>query len=117
MTARHTIFAAYVRRLAVALIFLAVQAACGSGSSSPTAPSDPTSATDSASYRKIPRPRSLTYSANPAVYKKDVPITNNTPTVTGPIASYSVSPALPAGLILDAVTGVISVHRGYALEL
>lgn len=31
-----------------------------------------------------------------------------TPTVTGTVATYSVAPALPAGLSLDATTGVIS---------
>jgi hypothetical protein len=35
-------------------------------------------------------------------------ITNMTPTVTGTVTNYSVSPPLPAGLSIDATTGVIS---------
>ena len=51
----------------------------------------------------------LAYSANPAVYTKDVAISANTPTVTGGAAtSFVVSPALPAGLRMDATSGVIS---------
>ncbi len=54
-------------------------------------------------------PTALTYSANPAVYTKDVAITANTPTVIGGAAtSFAVSPALPAGLSLDPTTGVIT---------
>ena len=40
---------------------------------------------------------------------RGTPITANSPTSTGgPVASYSVSPALPAGLTLSATTGIIS---------
>jgi len=54
-------------------------------------------------------PSALTYSANPAVYTLRRLITNNLPGSSGgPISSYSVSPALPAGLGLNGTTGVIS---------
>ncbi|OFZ00975.1 MAG: hypothetical protein A2Z97_04835 [Bdellovibrionales bacterium GWB1_52_6] len=54
-------------------------------------------------------PTSLTYSSNPAVYTKSSAITTNTPSNSGGvITSYTVSPALPAGLTINATTGVIS---------
>ena len=54
-------------------------------------------------------PNELTYSANPAVYTVGVPISPNTPSSTGgPVESYSISPALPAGLSMDSSTGAIS---------
>ena len=54
-------------------------------------------------------PSVLIYSTNPATYTKNTTITNNTPTSTGgPVVSYSISPALPAGLSFSTSTGVIS---------
>jgi len=54
-------------------------------------------------------PRSLAYSVNPAVYAVGVAIAANTPSSAGgAVTSYSVSPPLPAGLDLDAATGVVS---------
>ncbi|MEI7703517.1 MAG: putative Ig domain-containing protein [Deltaproteobacteria bacterium] len=54
-------------------------------------------------------PAGLTYSANPVTYPFGVAITPNTPSSTGgAIDSYSVTPALPAGLVLDATTGILS---------
>ncbi len=54
-------------------------------------------------------PGGLTYSVNPAVYTVGVPISPNMPTTSrGAVDAYSVSPALPAGLSLDASSGVIS---------
>lgn len=54
-------------------------------------------------------PRNLAYSTNPAVYTRGVAITSNTPTSSGgEVESYSVAPPLPAGLVLNASTGVIS---------
>jgi hypothetical protein len=53
-------------------------------------------------------PSGLTYSVNPAEYTVGVPIAPNAPTSGGgPVSSYAVAPALPAGLELDAATGVI----------
>ena len=54
-------------------------------------------------------PTALAYGPNPAVYTVGVAIANNTPTNSGgPVVSYSVSPALPAGLNFNSATGVIS---------
>lgn len=57
----------------------------------------------------VAAPSALSYSSNPATYTKDTPITNNTPTSSGgAVVSYSVSPALPAGLTLNTSSGIIS---------
>ena len=54
-------------------------------------------------------PATLTYTLNPAVYKVAMLITANSPTTTGGTpTSYSISPALPAGLAFSTTTGVIS---------
>ena len=55
-------------------------------------------------------PTSLTYAHNPASYYVNVPIPTNTPTVVGadPVQGYTVTPALPAGLVLNAATGLIT---------
>jgi len=54
-------------------------------------------------------PTSLKYSQLSASYVSGSPITNNVPTSSGgPVVSYAVSPALPAGLSLNTTTGVIS---------
>lgn len=54
-----------------------------------------------------PAPTGLNYTT-PNVFTVDEAITDLTPTVTGTVTSYSVSPALPAGLSLNTTTGVIS---------
>jgi len=54
-------------------------------------------------------PTTLVYSTNPATYTVGTAIPNNTPSNSGgTISSYSVNPALPAGLSLNTSTGVIS---------
>ena len=54
-------------------------------------------------------PSALTYSTNPAIYAIGIPITSNTPSNSGgAVVSYSVSPALPAGLSLNTGSGMIS---------
>jgi Protein of unknown function (DUF4038)/Putative collagen-binding domain of a collagenase/Fibronectin type III domain/Putative Ig domain len=54
-------------------------------------------------------PSNLTYASNPAVYIVGTAISPNVASSTGGVvASYSVSPALPASLSLSAVTGVIA---------
>lgn len=54
-------------------------------------------------------PTTLTYSQSPAAYVKGTTITANTPSHSGgTITSYSISPALPAGLSFNTTTGVIS---------
>ena len=57
----------------------------------------------------VTSPSGLAYSVNPAVYTVGVAISANTPSSSGgAVTSYSVSPALPAGLSLNTSTGVIS---------
>lgn len=55
-------------------------------------------------------PTNLVYSANPATYVQNTPITPNTPSNQGgAISSYTVQAgSLPAGLTLNATTGVIT---------
>ncbi|MBM3976686.1 MAG: hypothetical protein FJ299_06815 [Planctomycetes bacterium] len=54
-------------------------------------------------------PTGVSYSTSPATYSACVAITPNTPTVTGGAAtSFSIAPALPAGLTFSTITGVIS---------
>ncbi len=88
------------RSFAFAPALLAVQLAllstgCG-GSSSPAAP-------------PVAAPTGLTYPFNPATYVVGTAIAANSPTHGGgPVTAWSVTPALPAGLALDAVTGQVS---------
>ena len=66
---------------------------CGCGGSSPT----------------VQPPTALSYATATAVYTQGTPIAANSPTSGGgAVTSYSVSPALPAGLDLSATTGIIS---------
>lgn len=53
-------------------------------------------------------PSGLSYATNPASYPTGYAITANNPTVTGTVAQWSVSPALPTGLSLNTSTGVIT---------
>ncbi len=53
-------------------------------------------------------PSALSYADDPAVYTAGLPIAPNVPSVTGYVENWSVAPALPAGLALDAATGVIA---------
>jgi DNA-binding beta-propeller fold protein YncE len=54
-------------------------------------------------------PSSFSYAAGKATYVVNTPITENDPSNKGgAVTSYSVSPALPAGLSLSTTTGVIS---------
>lgn len=55
----------------------------------------------------VAAPSALSYTS-PVSVVEDALITPLSPTVTGTVASYSVSPALPAGLSLNTTTGVIS---------
>lgn len=56
----------------------------------------------------ISAPSQLRYSSTNSAYTLGVAVTANTPSVTGTVSNYSVSPALPSGLSLDSATGVIS---------
>jgi len=54
-------------------------------------------------------PSALSYSAGSAVYTKGVAIAPDRPTLGGgTVTSYTVSPALPSGIVLDSGTGVVS---------
>ena len=67
------------------------------------------SATKVVNITVVAQPATVAYTVNPAVYCPGTVITANSPTITGGTpTSYSVSPVLPAGLSLNAVTGVIS---------
>jgi hypothetical protein len=59
------------------------------------------------SSTSIPAPSALSYT-NPVEDTKSTAMTPLSPTVTGTVASYSVSPALPAGVSLSTTSGVIS---------
>jgi hypothetical protein len=55
------------------------------------------------------QPVGLMYSMNPATYTRGLPIPNNVPSVGGgAVVSWSIVPALPAGLAFDGTSGVIS---------
>lgn len=53
-------------------------------------------------------PKDFTYSTNPATYYVGVAIVANTPIITGNVVKYSISPALPAGLVMDVNSGIIT---------
>ncbi len=73
-----------------------------------TASNAAASTTDTLYITVLAAPTSLTYAQQNPVYAKDSVITPNTPSVTGTVTHYSVAPNLPAGLLLDSTTGVIS---------
>jgi hypothetical protein len=53
-------------------------------------------------------PSNLLYTYNPAIYTLNTPIVQNSPTSSGGVVtSYSISPALPQGLLFSASTGSI----------
>lgn len=57
----------------------------------------------------LSQPKVLSYTAATASYARTVAITTNSATCTGgAVASYTVSPALPTGLALNATTGAIT---------
>jgi len=57
----------------------------------------------------IAAPTNLVYSSNPATYTRGTAIAPNTPSSGGgAVASYAVAPALPMGLSLDTMTGIIT---------
>lgn len=90
MSVRQRAFAFFI-----GLMALVLSSGCGNGGSAPPA-------------APVPAPSGLTYSSGTATYTRTFAITQNSPTVTGTVTSYSVSPALPAGLTLNTTTGVIS---------
>jgi sugar lactone lactonase YvrE len=56
-----------------------------------------------------PAPPVISYTPSTVIYTVSTAITPLTPVSTGgPVVNYSIGPALPAGLALDPVTGIIS---------
>lgn len=53
-------------------------------------------------------PAKLAFTRNPAIYTRDLSITPNLATAKGAVSLWTVEPALPAGLLLDPDTGVLS---------
>jgi hypothetical protein len=91
----------FMRRLCAAALLLVATLglqACGGGGGGddPPPPPPPPAA-----------PTALSYTS-PQSYTVGTAITPLTATVTGTVASYGVSPALPAGLALDTASGTIS---------
>ncbi len=83
------------RIITLALLSL-ILVACGGGSGGGSAATPPP-----------PAPPSISYPSTPSwVVGQAIPTL--TPTVSGVVTRYSISPALPAGLSLDATSGVIS---------
>src|SRR5262245_28817887 len=66
-----------------------------------------TNVTVSCAGNAVAAPSALSY-PSPQTYTVGVPIAPLNPTVTGTVTSYSVSPALPAGLTLNTSTGQIT---------
>ena len=68
---------------------------CGGSSGSPTATTTP------GTFQ-------ISYQTTNAKFYVGVPATSNTPSSISPIDSFTISPALPAGMSFDALTGTIS---------
>jgi uncharacterized repeat protein (TIGR01451 family) len=66
-----------------------------------------TTATVSVAVNDVP-PSGLAYPSNPAVYTLGIPASSAPTLGGGPVTSWSVTPALPAGLSLHPATGTIS---------
>jgi hypothetical protein len=90
-----------------ALIFSCVLTSCGgNGSSTPSNAGN--SGVGSGGGQSNSAPSALSYKNFPPYFMRSVAIGTFAPTVSGGPTGYSVSPALPAGLTLDANSGVIS---------
>ncbi|MBO4122178.1 putative Ig domain-containing protein [Cupriavidus gilardii] len=87
--------------LLLSLCFLSLLSACGGDDDD-----------DKQATTPIPTqqaPAGISYGMSSVVYEVDKPIVPNRPSASGgAVERYSIAPALPAGLVLDAVTGVIS---------
>ena len=93
--------------LPLLVIAFALSACGGGGSDPPPAPAAGGGGPAAPPPPSVPPPSALSYTT-PQTYNVGTAITPLTPTVTGNVTSYSVTPALPAGLSLDATTGSIS---------
>lgn len=76
---------------------------CNSNSRSPTVVT-PGTGTETGNQS----PSGLSYSPASSSLVINIAITNLSPTVTGTVASYSITPTLPTGLAFNTTTGVIS---------
>lgn len=87
-----------------ALAGLAILSSCGGNHSSPAVAPPP-----EVTPPGVAPPTALSYVTPRALYVKDEVITANPANVSGgPVASFTVSPALPSGLSLDVLTGLIT---------
>lgn len=94
MTAKVVSFVEVVLKHLMILMVLGLLGACGGGSGTPSTP--------------LPvAPSSLSY-ASPQTLTAGIAMAPISPSITGTVAGYSVSPALPAGLSINACTGVIA---------
>jgi len=87
-----------ITRLFPATLCLAFLAACGGGGGGGGGTTTPPTTA----------PSNLSYAIQAVFYLLGIDAGTNTPVVTGTVDSYSVTPALPAGMTLDPLTGVIS---------
>jgi glucose/arabinose dehydrogenase len=84
---------------ALGLTALLLAAACGGGGASPaTMPPAP----------PVGSPSALQYATNPCHYRVGEAIPANVPSVVGSVTTWSIAPALPAGLVLDSADGTVS---------
>lgn len=90
-----------------ALALSALLVACGGGGSSGSY-SSTTSPSSSGSGTTTPPPTSLSYASPPPPFVVGVSSLSLKPTVSGTVSQFSITPALPVGLVIDASTGVIS---------
>ena len=87
----HTLALLRAVLLSVTAVLFGVIVGCSSGGSSPT--------TTTAA------PANLAYPQAAITVVTGQPISADTPTVNGSVTSYSVAPAMPAGLSLNTTTG------------
>lgn len=82
-------------RLALAALLLGGGAGCGGGGGG-------------GGGSPLAAPSGLAYAVSPALYRVGEAVAPNVPSVTGSVSTWTASPALPAGLVLDPSTGVLS---------
>ena len=85
-----------LRIVLLALVFVGLGLACGCGGSSSSGPA------------QVAAPSNLTYQQTTIMATVGQAVSSDTPTITGAVTSFAASPALPAGLVLNNSTGVIS---------
>ena len=84
-----------------------IQAVVGSGSSGNVSVTTPEGTHDTTGFTFVLPPSNLSYKVSNVINTYDVTMDTDSAVVTGVVDSYSISPALPAGLTLDTVTGNI----------